>query len=207
MENRYQAFAFAAALTAACGCSHAAVMPPAGAASAPSAEHRSAGHHFDHVVILIQENRSFDDFFATYPGADGASYGYDHLGHKVYLKKGILAFENIGHSHHSFQLEYRHGKMDGFDLVTRNSRKTGDKVPAHHYAYRYVDPLYIKPYWQMAHLYVLADHMFATQSSGSFTGHQDLIAGGTEVEPGKSVIDFPTHGPWGCDAPGGTERR
>jgi phospholipase C len=28
-----------------------------------------------HVVIIIQENRSFDNFFATFPGANGASVG------------------------------------------------------------------------------------------------------------------------------------
>ncbi|MFZ0031371.1 MAG: alkaline phosphatase family protein, partial [Candidatus Cybelea sp.] len=29
----------------------------------------------DHVVIVIQENRSFDNFFATFPGADGTKTG------------------------------------------------------------------------------------------------------------------------------------
>ncbi|HVA33938.1 MAG TPA: alkaline phosphatase family protein, partial [Candidatus Baltobacteraceae bacterium] len=28
-----------------------------------------------HVVVIVQENRSFDNFFATYPGADGATSG------------------------------------------------------------------------------------------------------------------------------------
>src|SRR5579884_3184123 len=28
-------------------------------------------HKIKHVVIIMQENRSFDDYFGTYPGADG----------------------------------------------------------------------------------------------------------------------------------------
>jgi len=52
----------------------------------------------------------------------------------------------------------------------------------------------------MAQQYVLADHMFERQSSGSFIGHQDLIAGGTQIVPGQSLADDPSQEPWGCDA-------
>src|SRR5262245_18393446 len=38
-------------------------------ATAPAAE--SGIHKIKHVVIIMQENRSFDSFFGTYPGADG----------------------------------------------------------------------------------------------------------------------------------------
>ncbi|MGB6518440.1 MAG: alkaline phosphatase family protein [Candidatus Cybelea sp.] len=61
----------------------------------------------------------------------------------------------------------------------------------------------IKPYWSMAKHYVLGDHMFPTQASGRFTAHQDLIRGGTELNSYETLIDFPTDGPWGCDAPPG----
>jgi phospholipase C len=56
---------------------------------------------------------------------------------------------------------------------------------------------------------VLADHTFQTQGSGSFTAHQDLIAGGTVVNyayggySNDSIIDNPSFWPWGCDAPPG----
>jgi phospholipase C len=46
--------------------------------------------------------------------------------------------------------------------------------------------------------------MFETQSSGSFTAHQDLIAGDTEIRPNTVLVDLPTREPWGCDAPSGT---
>jgi phospholipase C len=87
--------------------------------------------------------------------------------------------------------------MNGFDTV-RIGLTPGT------YVYQYVDPAQIAPYWNMAKQYVLADHFFQTQGSGSFTAHQDLIRGGTEINASESLIDSPTQTPWGCDAPPGT---
>ncbi len=58
----------------------------------------------------------------------------------------------------------------------------------------------------MAKQYTLAEHMFTTQGSDSFTAHQDLIRGGTVVQAKQAMVDFPTCGNchWGCDAPAGT---
>src|SRR5580692_3531923 len=43
--------------------------------SAPAADAQSSAesgiHKIKHVVIIMQENRSFDHYFGTYPGADG----------------------------------------------------------------------------------------------------------------------------------------
>ncbi|HEV3091577.1 MAG TPA: alkaline phosphatase family protein [Candidatus Cybelea sp.] len=163
--------------------------------------------YVQHVVIVVQENRSFDNFFATYPGADGATSGLLRTpkGDKtIRLEPGQLATDSLGHEHFAFEKEFDHGKMDGFNHVDR-ALEHGDKIPAGRYAYRYVKPQYIKPYWTIAQNYVLGDHMFSTQGSSSFTAHQDLIAGGTPIgSAGDNVIDFPTPSSWGCDAPTGT---
>ena len=169
-----------------------------------------------HVIIVVQENRSFDNLFATFPGADGTTTGkvaavpVSMQGPKcpiyqagtVPLAKGNLAVgDDFGHRYSDFQIDYDNGKMDGFDV---------DPIPAGGgqlaclHPYQYVDPQQIGPYWQMAQQYVLADHMYQTQASGSFTAHQDLIAGGTAIDSSHSVIDDPTGFPWGCDSPPGT---
>ncbi len=70
--------------------------------------------------------------------------------------------------------------------------------------YQYVDPVQIRPYWDLAGQYVLSDHTFQTEGSGSFTAHQDLIRGDTRINASQSLIDFPNGRPWGCDAPAGT---
>jgi phospholipase C len=188
-------------------CSHGPGSGPAvpGTGQAGVKGPASSGY-IQHIVVLIQENRSFDDFFATFPGADGATSGQMKTPSgdvTVQLKEAGLDSNSLGHEHFSFLKEFDKGKMDGFNLVKRALRK-GVKVPAGEYPYRYVDPRYIKPYWSIAQQYVLADHMFMTQGSSSFTAHQDLIAGGTPIGNGNNVIDFPSPSAWGCDAAPGT---
>ncbi len=135
--------------------------------------------------------------FATFPGADGATSGVRHNGQVISLVKHALVSLDVEHNYRTFLSDYDNGKMDGFDLerFNRSNQKAGT------YYYQYVDPSDIKPYWSLAQQYGLADHMFQTQGSSSFTAHQDLIAGGTSINSTQSLIDLPTQSPWGCDAP------
>jgi phospholipase C len=181
--------------------------------------------YIQHVVVVIQENRSFDDFFSTFPNADGTTYGCmkpptdvrvrlgRHHGtggcpsgdQKVPLKKVDLAEPcDWGHSYKNVGIDWDDGAMDGFGLEGGGVKCPGKAGSA---VYQYVDPNQIAPYWSIAENYVLADHLFQTQGSGSYTAHQDLIAGATIINKAKtkSLVDFPSHIPWGCDAPAGTK--
>jgi phospholipase C len=159
-----------------------------------------AGKYFKHIVILIQENRTFDNLFATFPGADGTRSGKTHNG-KILLRPGDLESEISPNNGHRYWLaDWNHGKMNHFDLVPIG------RVPGT-FVYQYVHPNQIKPYWDLAKQYVLSDHMFQTQGSGSFTAHQDLIRGDTAINTSYNLIDFPSGGasqPWGCDSSPGT---
>ena len=106
------------------------------------------------------------------------------------------------HTYKAYLSAYDGGKMDGFNLEGANGRCSNKSTGQ----YQYVNPAQIAPYWDMALQYVLADQMFQTQGSGSFTAHQDLIAGGTMYNSAKtkSLVDLPSASPWGCDAPPGT---
>ncbi|HTA54083.1 MAG TPA: alkaline phosphatase family protein [Candidatus Acidoferrales bacterium] len=195
-----------------------------GALPLPHASH----HHgtggsslIQHVVIIVQENRTFNDFFATYPGADATTIGcmkvpgglrpmHNHRSSSsgcpsgdetVPLKPANLSEGcDFGHGYHGFLKNLDGGNMDGFGLF---GGACHGKVKA---AYQYVKPQQILPYTTIANQWVLADHMFQTQGSGSFTAHQDLIAGGTmlNVSQTLSIVDTPNSTPWGCDAPPGT---
>ena len=111
---------------------------------------------------------------------------------------------DFGHSYRGYKGDYDGGKMNGFGL---EGDSQGCPKPAGLLPYQYVNPNQIAPYWYMAAQYVLADKMFQTQGSGSFTGHQDLIRGGTTFDQAQteSLVDFPTAVPWGCDSPSHTE--
>ncbi len=94
--------------------------------------------------------------------------------------------------------------MNGFYLENGDySRNPACPQKAGRGPYQYVNPKQIAPYWDMAKQYVLADHLFQTQGSGSFTAHQDLIRGGTTFDEylTESFVDVPDRSPWGCDAP------
>ncbi|MBV8530486.1 MAG: hypothetical protein JO104_04145 [Candidatus Eremiobacteraeota bacterium] len=155
------------------------------------------GKYFTHVVILVQENRTFDNLFATFPGADGTTLGKTHNGTMRLRKSNLESSLSPNNGYPYWLRDYNHGKMNGFDTVPIG------KVPGT-YVYQYVDPAQIRPYWQLARHYVIGDHVFQTQGSGSFTAHQDLIRGGTDINASDSLIDFPTKAPWGCDSPQGT---
>jgi phospholipase C len=196
------AFLFAAAVTIGCSSSGSNSVTPSavGTGAPPPGSPPPTTTKIQHVVIVIQENRSFDNFFATFPGADGTRVGTLHTGKPFKLVKANLVYpEDFNHQRSGFLTEYDGGKMDGFDLTRLGA--SGQGGPAGTAPMQYVDPAQIQPYWTLAKQYVLADHMFQTQGSGSFTAHQDLIRGNTAINSYETFIDWPSRGPWGCDAP------
>jgi phospholipase C len=144
-----------------------------------------------HVVIIVQENRSFDNIFAGFPGADAPTYGYTHTGKKVSLvATGFGQFGvGISHTYHMALTNYDNGKMDGFDQNIFNN-----KQPAHLFPYSHLESKAVQPYWTMAKQYTLADRMFPTVWGNSFTAHLDLIAGTTVIykKSGKTVSEIDT---------------
>lgn len=206
---------------AAGGCANGsqALLPGSLSFSEP---HGSATSPIQHVVLIIQENRSFDNLFATFPRARGTTVGHWKTAtgeRKQPLKAGNLYLPtDITHCSAAFKIAYDGGKMDGFNRERKGvcgpGGKIGDGTLAGVYAYQYVSPSLIEPYWDIARRWVLADELFQTQGSGSFPAHQDLIRGGTAVDgtasnPNgtESLIDNPSLMPWGCDsaAPSVTE--
>src|SRR5947207_1778533 len=70
-----------------------------------------------HVVFIIKENRSFDNLFGTFPGADGATMANDK-GKTRPLLHGALYEQrlphDLPHDYIAAVKDYNHGKMDGF---------------------------------------------------------------------------------------------
>lgn len=151
-----------------------------------------------HVVIVVQENRSFDDLFSGFPGADAPAFGYAGT-KKVALQPTPL--ENRGNIENNWRdaiAGWNRGKMDGFE----REHFYGGPLD---FAYAYVPRRESAPYWEMARRYVLADRMFPTEFGPSYTAHLSLIAANTTIKPTPiAEVDAPTGLPWGCDAPPGT---
>ncbi len=142
-----------------------------------------------HVVIIVQENRSFDNLFQGYPGADTQSWGLNSKGQKIELQSIPLeAPYDIDHLFNSFTSAYDGGKMDGFDLEP----VYGHNLPSNP-QYGFVPASESKTYFNLAKQYVLADHMFTSHVDGSFVSHQYVIAAQAERS-----VNLPS-GVWGCD--------
>jgi phospholipase C len=140
-----------------------------------------------HVVIIVQENRSFDDLFQGYPGADSHSSGLDSKGKTIPLRAIPLeAPFDLDHSSYDFETDYDGGKMDGFD----REEIEGNSPPQAMYAY--VPHRESKPYFDIAKQYVLGDRMFTSHIDMSFVSHQYIIAG-----QAGGAVNIPP-GTWGC---------
>jgi len=141
---------------------------------------RDARTHIKHVVIIAQENRSFDNLFHGYPGADWASSGLAHDGRRIPLRPiSFLAPYDIGHGFAAFISAYDGGKMDRFDLAKAGRRPgaIGKRAILPDAAYGFVPRNETESYYQMARQYVLADRMFQSNLDENFAAHLYLIAG------------------------------
>jgi phospholipase C len=166
-------------------------------------------HHraipIEHIVLVVQENRTFNDLFATFPGATGTTVGRERVDGRARSIKlaevTLRTSKNLNHSYAGFLTAYNNGSMDAFNLIKYWGRAPHEgSLP-----YEYVDPSDVQPYWEMATQYGLANAMFTTQASASFTAHQDLIRGGTAIDSSDSLIGNPPYGEaWGCDSQSGT---
>ena len=154
-----------------------------------------------HVVIIVQENRTFDNLFATFPGATGATAGKTLNGSTVKLRPIGFEAAIIDHAWKNAMNSWDNGKLDGFGIETPVGKNRKPLAPD--YTYAYVKPSSIVPYWSMAKQYALADHFFQSEFGPSFIGHQTLIRGTTAISATRSVMDEP-NGPNECDAPAGT---
>jgi len=108
----------AAVLLTGCGTSQS----PAGA---PSLSLVPGRQKIQHIVIVIQENRSLNNLFYGFPGATTVAYGYNSEGHKIALKPVTLAtMWDLSHGLSDFlkdcngtgKLLGTHCRMNGFNL-------------------------------------------------------------------------------------------
>jgi phospholipase C len=189
-------------LLSSCGGSGSATPPPQPSPSSAS--------KIKHVVIIVQENRSFNDLFYGFPGARTAAYGRDSKGRRIQLQPiGLETTWDLDHSSYSFlaacngmgSFPGTNCRMNGFnnEYVGCNHRSY-PPCPIKHPQYAYVPHEETKPYFDMAEQYVLADRMFASNfDASSFISHQYIIAA-----QASSAVNYPQSA-WGCEGgPGDT---
>jgi phospholipase C len=131
-----------------------------------------------HLVVLMQENHTFDNYFGTYPGADGIPSNVKmpvnpqdpNAGYVESWHVGDSTISDLSHSSTTFYEQYNSGKMDGF-IAALNTRKQDGRV-----AMGYYDDRDIPYYWNLADHYVLFDRFFSSAKDGSFANHMYWVA-------------------------------
>ena len=153
-------------------------------------------HKIQHVVVIMQENRSFDNYFGTFPGADG-----------IPMKNGVPSVclpdtrgrpcvrpfpdhlnRNDGGPHKivNASLDINGGRMDGFVVRARRTGRhcsgpndpacsgTSHQGPPDVAGYHTASDL--PNYWSYARNFVLQDHMFEPTLSWSLPAHLFMVA-------------------------------
>jgi phospholipase C len=213
---------FLATLVTITGCAQgSSVAPPLASPSRSSAGARtptvfrvspSLGHSkIQHVVIIVQENRSTNDLFNSLPGADTVRVGLNSHGQTVQLTPHLLTAPfDLSHRHLAFVLSYNKGQMNGFDQIITSCMKGAKCPPPTVRAYGYVPESEVKPYYIMARRYAFANHMFQSNEGPSFPAHQYLLSGtstlsdGSPLRAAENPVTLQGEHTGGCDSPPGS---
>jgi phospholipase C len=144
-----------------------------------------------HIIVIMQENRSFDHYFGTFPGADGIPMvngvptvsNYDPVSGRNIKPYHDTADINAGgpHGNPAETTCVDKGAMDGFIVSaaggqvvtdTNSPAKKGDTS-----VMEWHDAREIPNYWKYADSFVLQDRLFEPNASWSLPDHLFMISG------------------------------
>ncbi len=175
----------------------APVVTPTQAASPTTVVASTAGdiHKIQHIIIIMQENRSFDEYFGTFPGADGIPMQNgvptvcipDPASGKCLKPYHDPNDLNYGGPHGQTDAvnDINGGKMDGFIRQQETGRKQVCQDPNDPQCTRagkrldavgWHDAREIPNYWTYAQNFVLQDHMFEPNASWSLPAHLFMVS-------------------------------
>jgi phospholipase C len=143
------------------------------------------------VVVVLQENHTFDNYFGTYPGAEGTAGKTFCLPQTqgsttpcvAPFHDPSLTPVDMSHNWSTGHKDYDGGKMDGFVYSEGNRETMG-----------YYDQGDLPHYWKAAQEYVLCDRYFTSVMSESLPNHLHLVAGtagGIIDDKVPATLNFP----------------
>lgn len=148
----------------------------------------------EHLVVLMQENHSFDNYFGTYPGADGIPPGtcmpFDPLSatgecvEPFHIGDNDVELEDPDHSSTTHAIQFNEGQMNGFVYALELRNQDG------RLAMGYYDDRDLPYHWNLADDYVLFDRFFSSAAGGSFINHMYWVAAvGAAERPAPGELD------------------
>jgi phospholipase C len=136
-----------------------------------------------HIVIILQENHTYDNYFATYAGGASNQCVPSALGggtNVCQFSDSLLTPPDMCHIPVCASADYDGGNMDGFVYTENNTQTMG-----------YYNSTELPFYYKMADNYVLADDYFSSYRGDSEPNHMYLTAGQipTSAEPIFEQLD------------------
>ena len=157
----------------------------------------------EHVVFIVKENRTFNNYFATYPGAEGATEGGTiectedgcRDGPTVPLTHGPDAYlHDLTHCFRCGLVAINEGKMNGFNRMNGviPQSENADLFGADMTGYSYLEREDLPNYWAYADRFVLADHFFTPMYGPTLPEHLYAVAAQANfIVDNKSTTDTP----------------
>ncbi|MCL4561055.1 MAG: alkaline phosphatase family protein [Chloroflexi bacterium] len=148
-----------------------------------------------HFVVILQENHTFDNYFGTYPGADGLPPNVKmpvnptdptNQAFVTPFHIGNSPITDLSHSTTTFTKQYNNGKMDGFVYALNQLKQDGALSMG------YYDGQDLPYYWNLADNYTLFDHFFSSARDGSYANHMYWVA--AAPPPTDNVRNSTTNG-------------
>ncbi len=146
----------------------------------------ASGSPIEYVFFIVKENHTFDNYFATYPGANGATTAEDSNGKTRTLGKPFTDHDVPGWNTWEWaHVDFDAGRMDHFDLGEQKDNFLGRILsPIMHGPFVTYAPANGKPsgssidyYWELASRGVLCDNYFTSMMGSSSPNHLYTVAG------------------------------
>jgi phospholipase C len=197
-------------VVAACGAVVAVVLATARLGSAAGVS--AAATPIKHIVVVFQENHSFDDVFGRFcvdqahgtivraglnMPCDGVVTGTLATGETIPLPPAPDIVPNVAHSVAAQRTAVDGGAMDGFSNIV------GCKQAQGYACYQTFDPSSIPNLTHLAESFAMSDRTFSLVGSPSWGGHLAIAAATTDGFTGdnpKKVGSGPYRTGWGCDS-------
>ena len=167
------------------------VIPPVGMTQASAQSGNEANTPIQHFIVVMQQNHTFDNYFGTYPGANGIPNDVCVPVSLADPKNCITPYKitnegisDLSHSDVTFKAQFQGGKMNGF-VAALNTINQNGKLSMGHF-----DDQDIPYYWNLADQFVLFDNYFSSAHTGSITNRMYWVSG----KPGDTLNRIPEAG-------------
>ncbi len=160
-----------------------------------ASSHNKANTPVEHIITLMQENHSFDNYFGTYPGADGIppdtcipvnpfDASNTDCVRPFHIGDNDVKMADPDHSEGTHITQYNKGAMNGF-VHALNERNQDGRL-----AMGYYDDRDLPYHWNIADEYVLFDQFFSSVAGGSFPNHMYWVAAVSGKEEGRPTQEI-----------------